>query len=47
MTEVHIQEATEEDAVEDLLREEVDSIAMAAAQAQEEGLDPTSLAEAM
>ena len=45
--EVHIQEAMEKDMVEDLLREEVDGVAMAATQAQEEGLDPTSLTEAM
>ncbi|PIL28794.1 transcription factor [Ganoderma sinense ZZ0214-1] len=36
----------EEKAVEDLLTEEVSGIAMAAAQAKEEGLDPLSLAEA-
>lgn len=43
---IRVQDARdEEDAVEDLL-EEVDGVAMAAAQAQEEGLDPASLAEA-
>ncbi|PIL37456.1 transcription factor [Ganoderma sinense ZZ0214-1] len=43
---VRVQEVPEEEAVEELLMEEVDGIAMAAAQAQEEGLDPASLAEA-
>ncbi|PIL34675.1 transcription factor [Ganoderma sinense ZZ0214-1] len=43
---VRVQEVPEEEAVEEMLKEEVDGIAMAAAQAQEEGLDPASLAEA-
>ena len=43
---VRVQDVSEEDAVEDLLQEEVDGVAMAAAHSQEEGLDPTSLAEA-
>ncbi|PIL23016.1 hypothetical protein GSI_14323 [Ganoderma sinense ZZ0214-1] len=43
---VRVQEVRDEEAVEELLTEEVSGVAMASAQAQEEGLDPASLAEA-